>query len=205
MKKVLAISSVLLGVVFLAGCGQQPVSQTQPTTTVPVAQTPAQPADETASWQTYTNTKYGFEIKYPKDWQLALNVNATDQLPGFIHGSGISSDGTRAIDVDAIFLNSVFDAEGAPLSSKGSIDANAQQLFKGKGTEAMAPIKNGEIFWYFNQEPDPSGHIEKYPMATIVGNLSGFYAEYRMTEKATTFNQAEETFKKVLSTFKFTK
>ncbi len=43
MKKVLAISSVLLGVVFLAGCGQQPVSQTQPTTPAPVAQTPAQP------------------------------------------------------------------------------------------------------------------------------------------------------------------
>ena len=43
MKKVLAISSVLLGVVFLAGCGQQPVSQTQPTTPAPVAQTPTQP------------------------------------------------------------------------------------------------------------------------------------------------------------------
>lgn len=43
MKKVLAISSMLLGVVFLAGCGQKPVSQTQPTTPAPVAQTPAQP------------------------------------------------------------------------------------------------------------------------------------------------------------------
>ncbi len=41
MKKVLAISSVLLGVVFLAGCGQQPVSQTQPTTPAPVAKQPA--------------------------------------------------------------------------------------------------------------------------------------------------------------------
>ncbi|MEI6588191.1 MAG: hypothetical protein WCO05_04565 [Candidatus Moraniibacteriota bacterium] len=42
MKKVLEISSVLLGVVFLAGCGQQPVSQTQPTTPAPIAQKPAQ-------------------------------------------------------------------------------------------------------------------------------------------------------------------
>jgi len=35
MKKVLAISSALLGIVFLAGCGQ-----TQPTTPVPAAQQP---------------------------------------------------------------------------------------------------------------------------------------------------------------------
>lgn len=49
MKEILAISSVLLGVVFLAGCGQQPVSQTQPTTPAPVAQTPTQPAPTTSA------------------------------------------------------------------------------------------------------------------------------------------------------------
>jgi hypothetical protein len=26
--------------------------------------------DETADWKTYTNEEYGFEFKYPKDWQL---------------------------------------------------------------------------------------------------------------------------------------
>lgn len=79
MKKVLAISSVLLGVVFLAGCGQQQTSQTQPTTPVPVAQQPAtnppatiQPAPTTtnitpvpANWITYTDSRYGFELRLP--------------------------------------------------------------------------------------------------------------------------------------------
>ncbi len=69
MKKVLVISSILLGVVFLAGCGQQSTRQTQPTTPTPVAQTATQqvavqpapttpPIDETASWQTYKNDDY---------------------------------------------------------------------------------------------------------------------------------------------------
>ncbi|OGF28273.1 hypothetical protein A2477_00425 [Candidatus Falkowbacteria bacterium RIFOXYC2_FULL_47_12] len=75
MKKLLAISSVLLGVVFLAGCGQQQTSQIQPTTPAPVAQTPEQPVatqtapiDETSSWQTYSSVALGYEIKYPKNW-----------------------------------------------------------------------------------------------------------------------------------------
>ncbi len=72
MKKVLAISSVLLGVVFLAGCGQQPVSQTQPTAPAPVAQTPTQPVAnnqtvpaDTSNWKAYSNNTYNFSLKYP--------------------------------------------------------------------------------------------------------------------------------------------
>ncbi|MFH1030127.1 MAG: PsbP-related protein [bacterium] len=76
MKKVLGISSVLLGVVFLAGCGQQPVSQTQQTTPAPATQTPitnqpvaTQPASTDPTLATYTNAKYGFEFQYPKIWK----------------------------------------------------------------------------------------------------------------------------------------
>lgn len=78
MKKSLAVSLVLLGVVFLAGCGQQPANQTQPIIPAPVVQTPAQLAasqptlvDEIATWQTYTNTKLGFEVKYPATWKMS--------------------------------------------------------------------------------------------------------------------------------------
>jgi hypothetical protein len=74
MKKVLAISSVLLGVVFLAGCGQQPVSQIQPTTTAPVAQ---QPTTKQLP-QTYQNEEYGFQLTFTdvwKDYQTKVTKN----------------------------------------------------------------------------------------------------------------------------------
>ena len=35
----------------------------------------AQPANETANWQTYANDKYGFEFKYPKDWKTNIVSN----------------------------------------------------------------------------------------------------------------------------------
>ncbi len=80
MKKVLAMSSVLLGVVFLAGCGQQPVSQTRPTTPAPVAQTPTQPVATQPAQQpvasnpaenkiVYTNNEYKFKIALPEAYK----------------------------------------------------------------------------------------------------------------------------------------
>jgi hypothetical protein len=60
MKKLLLVLPVLA--LIAAGCNQ---------TTNPHIQTHEylpQQQDETAGWKTYTNTKYGFEIRYPVSW-----------------------------------------------------------------------------------------------------------------------------------------
>ena len=68
MKKIITLSSLLLGVVFLAGCGQQSVSQTQLTTPAPIAQKSTQPIGGVNLANTFTDETIGFEIKYPIDW-----------------------------------------------------------------------------------------------------------------------------------------
>ncbi|HUS59959.1 MAG TPA: PsbP-related protein [Nevskiaceae bacterium] len=66
----------ILGVFIFAGAvfgaykfGQkqiQPGPQPTPTPVVEATPTP----DPTANWKTYTNTKYGYSIKYPEDWSV---------------------------------------------------------------------------------------------------------------------------------------
>jgi hypothetical protein len=74
MKKIIALSSVMLGVVFLAGCGQQQAIQTQPTAPAPVAQTPTQPVPiAPAVTQNYVEVK-----------ELGMKIPVSAELNGDI-------------------------------------------------------------------------------------------------------------------------
>lgn len=75
-RPVMAVAAVLLisGLSFGAyqfGKNQTPSSPiVEPPTLSPTVSSPSSnPADPTANWKTYTNTKYGFSFKYPKIWE----------------------------------------------------------------------------------------------------------------------------------------
>ncbi len=90
MKKVLAISSILLGVVFLSGCVQKPVDQIQEPKSDPVLQAPVDTQTDTnkptptapvvttpvSTSKVYNSEKYGFEFKYPNNFVITSDSNA---------------------------------------------------------------------------------------------------------------------------------
>ncbi|MBU2036647.1 hypothetical protein KJ866_00340 [Patescibacteria group bacterium] len=43
-----------------------------------VSASPSVVADETAGWQMYKNEQYGFELRYPKDWEISKTGNNED-------------------------------------------------------------------------------------------------------------------------------
>ncbi len=186
MKKVLAMSSVLLGVVFLAGCGQQPVSQTRPTTPAPVAQAPAtNPPTQTsnadavpADWKVYSNSKNGFSVSYPIAWKateltsdnsfregITFNESKTDpantyaQLAIFYHAdiSGASFTNKEPKTLDEYMKDPMFkDAK--------AIVFNGEKAFSATNTDNNANVAKTEIFVqhqghiyeisYFNADKD---------------------------------------------------
>ena len=82
MKKIIALGTLSLGVLFLAGCGQQPVTQTQLTTSAPapVAQQPAQTVITTPDSQIYKNDKYGFEFQQLIKWEIDEERTSTSAV-----------------------------------------------------------------------------------------------------------------------------
>lgn len=91
--------------------GEPPQTYTQPTSMPTVAQSPK--PDETANWNSYSNTKYGYTVKYPQGWEPNRGPgNLTDEelstqrdidfydpsLPGSDPGTGLN---IRVNELDA--------------------------------------------------------------------------------------------------------
>lgn len=70
---------IILGVVLvtlLAGGGYYYVTQKSGQVNKPQVVVPTKTADETVDWETYTNSKYNFQIKYPTDYNIREIVGA---------------------------------------------------------------------------------------------------------------------------------
>ena len=177
MKKVITISSVLLGVVFLAGCGQQPVSQTQPTTPAPVAQTPTQPAPVISITKTYANAKYGFEFSYPNEFEVKEQSNSEEVGPG---GAVFSLNIGDNISVVVAKIEKGLRNGTDPLAEPNGMDPVSKK-------DTMIAGLNGRIY----------NDGEVYVVAK---NGYQYYLQIFDTKKP-----GKDTLTKIVATFKFTK
>ncbi len=65
-KKIIGVVITILVAVTIIGGGIYWYVQSQTSTAEPTATTNTTPKDETADWKTFTNSKLGFSVKYPK-------------------------------------------------------------------------------------------------------------------------------------------
>ncbi|PIT89211.1 MAG: hypothetical protein COU27_01560, partial [Candidatus Levybacteria bacterium CG10_big_fil_rev_8_21_14_0_10_36_7] len=76
---VLGIIVIISGSGYLLGVKNANVSQAPEQATQAPKPEADRPLDETASWKTYTNSKYGYQIEYPSEWSIiGSGPNITD-------------------------------------------------------------------------------------------------------------------------------
>lgn len=76
------------------------VAVNQPAVTDPVVETPVQTEPEnpidTSDWKTYRNEEYGFEVKYPKEWDEPHEFEVIGGNKRMLIGSGENFEGCCA-------------------------------------------------------------------------------------------------------------
>lgn len=182
-KRWLRIS--LIAVVVLAGAAYgwmklNPATPVAELTRTPSASVTATP-DPTAGWKTYTNTQYGFEVKYPADWKEIVGTasQATLSKVSLVKPAGPSEEFPDTLDISVLSLT-------------------VERLF----SEAHPSYRNIESVQFagisaqkFNNAPlEPMGRAD-HTLIAVPRNGSLILLDY----------QTDADVDQILSTFKFTR
>ena len=142
MKKIVTLGALSLGIIFLAGCGQQQANQDQLTAPAPVAQPPIQPADnqqpvtptpstsqsnDNTSWKTYTDKTAGYQITLPDAWK---GYQANDQ-------SVIDNSTNICFIFNEHSKHCIFSLYEAPISKKNNLDLYNEECAIGETTNSV--------------------------------------------------------------------
>lgn len=151
--------------------------------------------DPTASWKTYTNTKYKYSFQYPKDWTLGDSPTSSTPSPT---AADIAFDGPGYSG----FRFGVRVSQPANCSSlKTCVDKNSITFGSGEATSTLTSTTLGGKDALTTMITRPTTGDWKY-YAYYVYSTSNFYTVFT-TAKATDDAATKPTFDEILSTFTF--
>ncbi len=145
--------------------------------------------DEMKDWKTYRNDEYGFEVKYPEDWELSMSQ------PNNVLPIKIIKNGSRQKETSLEFIDGV--SLIISVSDSSNLDfANTDKKFSEYGFEGLLVLDNGG--GTVNNEYLKASHVlPKGKFLNITWDRADFYKANDLTY--------QKYLLPILSTFKFTK
>jgi hypothetical protein len=115
------------------------------------AQRPVAPAQDTSSWRTYTNTRFGFVFRYPSHWREA-NTTTDKANTIWINFSSSSNGATRNVLYVEVFTDRrAFAAQqqllaGNATATQVTVDKTTQHLYEDFLDIPTALIVKNDLF-----------------------------------------------------------
>lgn len=170
----------------------------------------------TADWQTYRNEKYGFEFRYPKEWDnIVESVDKSyvgffneerfaavyNDYGGLTPGFFAEQREFAAVDVNMYKKGSLVGTENLIVNEGIDLKQFVQNVIRLCKPESLEEIKLGDNLAYRCSATTTSGRDEKIVYSKLNGNILTIstISGYDYKDYDTLLN----VFNKILSTFKF--
>jgi len=169
--------------------------------------TPTPDSDLMAGWKTYTNTKYGYQFKYPSGRNFKISLSNTESSPLYVIRETVSSGYLDDWDILISvwenpeqlslidWLKFLKNSNALPLPTENK---ELVSNYSFSGIEAfrtwMDPLTNGE---------QPGKCVQACPILDVyfVRNNFGYRVELSYTKEVDA--ESQKIFDQILSTFKF--